>query len=338
MSARTFRRPIDRVTAGQFNGLLAQLPSRRISGSGRVHVSRTAMGQRVGLDESPTFAHPWLTTPRWNADLEQFTAQVAPGFINGEPPLVQPGHFYTPDGEDPAGDMTLLGEPEVLLNFRAIGHDGTSGESVPEFFATMGVGAQPQAVQPGETVNVTEQAPTAGNRLLRACDIVLVQPRAAMKADTAISGSLLDGWTLRQSITYMGATATAHVTAQARFTAPGTSYLPEDFDQAFVERNFDAIKIATVYLVSPPDAAAGSAIDASWQPFVKHTLFWNLTYATPRVSGSVAPEPLFFFIPTPAGVLVQPLVSALLSMSNDALAAVTAQLASQSNEGRFWSV
>src|SRR5205085_8082923 len=46
----------------------------------------------------------------------------------------------------------------------------------------------------------------------------------------------------------------------------------------FEEPPWDERLIATVYLVSPPDTPPGSAPDGRWVPYVKHELFWNLTW------------------------------------------------------------
>jgi hypothetical protein len=46
----------------------------------------------------------------------------------------------------------------------------------------------------------------------------------------------------------------------------------------YEEATWDERLVATVYLLSPPDAAPGSEPDEKWVPYVKHELFWNLTY------------------------------------------------------------
>jgi hypothetical protein len=60
--------------------------------------------------------------------------------------------------------------------------------------------------------------------------------------------------------------------------------LSDDYE----EPNFDELLLSTVYLLSPPNAAPGSEPDSTWQPFVKHELFWNLTYITPEFVISTA--------------------------------------------------
>jgi hypothetical protein len=333
------RRQTDTVSAAEFNRLAARLAARRVTGGEHVRCTRTFMGQIITLGTLPEERHAWQTEAAWNPFLQKWTARiVVPGSVNGLAPLVNAGSYYVQDGKQPAV-MTLDGIPELLLNFRAIGHDGTAGESVPEFFANMGVGKQPKAAAPDEPVNLTELAAQPGNRLLRACDLVLIQPRPAMKTDVQLGDALVDGWTLRQSVNYTTPSTTrARVVAQAKFIYPGQSFKPEDFDQALVERDFDAIQIATIYLVSPPDTEDGTDPDATWQPFIKHVLFYDLNYATPRADGTAEPDPVTFFIPTVAGAMVQPLVSALLALANDVFDALKALLTAQSNEGRFWSV
>ena len=46
---------------------------------------------------------------------------------------------------------------------------------------------------------------------------------------------------------------------------------------------FDAIKIATIYFLSPPGYSPDSPMDDTWTAFVKHDQFWNLCYAPQRI-------------------------------------------------------
>jgi hypothetical protein len=77
------------------------------------------------------------------------------------------------------------------------------------------------------------------------------------------------------------------------------------------------VLVSRVYLLSPPDAPPDAPVDSSWEPAVRHALFWNEAIVA-LADSQAAYQPLSLFVPLAGGV-AQPLINVLLSLTNDAL-------------------
>lgn len=285
--------------------------------------------------EPASWAHPWQVTARWDAALESWSATVNPGFVNGMDPTVKLAYELAPlvtrrrigrAERKAAVDAWLTEGPQMLLT------DWRTPSPVPDYFVARGVAAT--AVATDEPL-AGQPSPVA-RRIVQAMDIVLHQPRAASRID--VQGSTIggaEGTGARVLVNYSGSAGRAYVRAVRELVddPPITSAGLIDGSQS--DTGIDRRLIASVYLLSPDGVTEGEP-DATWQPHIRHGLFWNVAY---RASGrpGAAPEDLRLDVPLAAG-LAQPLIGAILAQVNDATSAVAQFLAARVGRGRFWSV
>ena len=218
--------------------------------------------------------------------------------LTGEP-YFSAGIFNPPrpDKDEAVGPGTTLAvplyfNPEISLKWRNIGWDGES--SVPDYFSDRGVNPPPKGQTFDENfnpnpVNLADSTPPKGNRLLRAASIILHQPRQALTSTITLEPGIATG--ISNVTQTLGIRSAAPGDALKVFSGYLSATAASQIDPLsgdYEEPNFDEITISTVYLLSPPDAIPGSAPDATWQPYVKHSLFWNLNYITPEFVLSTA--------------------------------------------------
>ncbi len=328
--------------------------------SSSARVQQTSLGSVLALERPSTkWQHPWQTALHWQADQARWIATVKPGFVNGGVPVYETtlptadsrqwdinpltGRpffsdyiFANPDAV--AGETSvaipLYYHPALTLNFRALGFDGP-GSAVPDYFARLGVGSTPVQTDPEEPVNLAAQAPPKNNRLLRAADLVLHQPRQALTS--SISGDPLSGYQQTLGIRAAAAGDLLKVYCAASWSPisnAGTDPLAGDYE----EPNYDELLLATVYLLSPPNAAPGSTPDGTWTPYVRHALFWNLSYTTPVLQ--IVPLDSSFDLTVistlalgVAGLLINFFAASLEEATNTALNLLSAHTLA----GTFWT-
>jgi hypothetical protein len=100
---------------------------------------------------------------------------------------------------------------------------------------------------------------------------------------------------------------------------------------------FDAIKIATIYFLSPPGFSPELPMDDTWTAFVKHDQFWNLAHAPQRIPDPTPIEPIRLITGLAAGI-ADPIFSSLLAPGNDAFNSALQVLRNRNLAGRFWSL
>ena len=140
--------------------------------------------------------------------------------------------------------------------------------------------------------------------------------------------------TVTLTLTPIDPTDALRVYAISQWVSPEGSPDPDTGD--YTEPNFDEVVIATVYVLSPPDAAPYSSPDQSWQPYVQHFLFWNLSYAQPQfVPVTTAPgDPLLVPLAGGAG---QAIINEFTSLADDALNQALEIVGAQSMQGSMWT-
>ncbi|MEI6493386.1 MAG: hypothetical protein WCO94_12615 [Verrucomicrobiota bacterium] len=253
-------------------------------------------------------------------------------------------------------DVPLYQNPPIsLTEWRAIGWDGAG--SVPQFFLDRGVNKPSKATaaitganaNTGIVLNAADLVPPKGNRLLRACDIFIHQPRTALTSNITISpdGGMVTGLSaVNQTLAFRDAaandrlkiqTGTYSAFQQGKLNFSGaTNVMASDYE----EKNWDEILISTVYLMSPPDVALDAKPDATWQAFTKHNLFWNLLWAQPAI------QPFFNMdifrsitglVSVLGGGAGSGLVNFIAASINDATQGAYNILQSQSLAGSFWT-
>ncbi|MGA3169474.1 MAG: hypothetical protein ABSE62_00520 [Chthoniobacteraceae bacterium] len=345
-------------------------------GSGARVSMRGGIGRTLQLSPETGWKHPWQITLLWDGTRQLWTSTMKAGFVNGECPVVisTAGSDANPANWQQFGINPLTGEPFfsawvfnnaapaiapattvwlplysnplIDLSWYNIGSDdATAQNAVPQFFLNLGV-TPATPIDPDDPDQSAGAPPPAGNRLLRACDLILHQPHVALTSQITLAPGIVTGESnVSQTLglTQIDPSDTLKMYAQAG------AFSPEDAIAAgidpstgdYTEPAYDEILIGTAYLLSPPNTEPYSMPDQTWQPYVSHSLFWNLFWAQPE------------FQPTPAeatdafGQLAQltsvlgagagsVAINYITSSLTDAYQAATNILVAQSMAGSFW--
>ncbi|HEX4083282.1 MAG TPA: hypothetical protein VHY22_00115 [Chthoniobacteraceae bacterium] len=365
----------------ELSGLPENLNASAIMPASRARVSsRAGAGRTLAMRPEPYWLHPWQITPRWDGTRQVWTSTIKAGFVNGECPVYvstaaaaqsvngnnsldyginpldgQP--FFSAwvfnqnnQGGTPAIApattvwLPLTSNPLIDLSWENIGFDDLSASNpLPLFFQNLGV-TPATPIDPdnidASAANLLAPAPV-GNRLLRGCSLVLHQPRTGLASNVSIQGLNV---TQTLTLSQIAPGDTLQVYAAASWS-PETA-LADGIDPTtgdYTEPPYDEILIGTVYLLSPPNVAAGSAPDQTWQPYVQHAIFWNLMWAQPQppsaaainqdnsLSGLVASVGLL------AGGVADVVVDSLADTIQDAYDNALNILEAYSMAGSFWT-
>lgn len=345
-------------------------------------LEENTLGRTVSLRGTRAWRHPWFTEAMWMPKKKAWVAFVLAGFVNGMAPMVRTtagelrdarGTFFgqlvdartgaaeikqlaqlaISSGSDDSGlpdgasvDVPLYQNPPVGLNqWRNIGWDGSA--TVPLYFQDRGVN-KPKKSASEALGGAQTETPPKGNRLLRACDIILHQPRTALTSqiETDLGSSIAGTGTVTQTLG-MREPAPNDVLKIQTGTFNAVQSLGQNFSGAanllasdYEEKTWDEILISTVYLMSPPDAPLDSKPDATWQAFTKHNLFWNLCWAQRQAQPHFNTDifrPLVALTGILAGGAGIGAVSFFASSLNDATQGAFNILQSQSLAGSFWT-
>ncbi len=106
-----------------------------------------------------------------------------------------------------------------------------------------------------------------------------------------------------------------------------------------VEPQTDEIKIATLWMVSPPSPEGGEEAkpDGTWAAYPQYDVFWNLAHAPRRQVPAAPPKPITLRTGLIGG-LADSIFNAILSPINDANSKVQAFLKASTYKGEFWTV
>ncbi len=298
-------------------------------------IDRLRREQVIGctVTQYGSWKHPWYVTPAWNKEREEWACEINPGFVNGLDPEVRLQASEAPEEtlgrlgatQEARVDAWLTEAPQIpLRQWRAIGDEGLpdTGERMPPFF---------QALTEGESEKK--------RRLLRACEIVLRHDRIAAGTSWNL-GSGSSGSFAQFSVSYgrrPGARERAYLRTTSRYDPPTP---PDPLDLLLgkvVDEGIDSLHLSTVYLLSPEGASPESPPDASWTPFVRHRVFWNLIYAV-RFDPPVGRTDDITLYTGLGGGIADGMINQMLAQNNDASAAAMQFLSNRSIEGRFWTI
>lgn len=320
---------------------------------------------------SRRWVHPWKIVPEWSEQVDQWVFRIRPGFVNGvEPEISTPARLASERTldriEEETGtrpekkqsvDALITESPQIpVSSTRGIGKGANpesisvsargqlrvSFEPVPEFFTQFGVMDETMEFTGDFNTGIQEiSVPSSGEpaALLRACDVVLYIDRPAAKLDIIRGNPLIDSFSALLTIGY-GRSSVARERPWLSVTAKYVPIIAEDpanILQGISDPEFDAIKIATIFFVSPPGFSPSKPMDETWIPFVRHDQFWNLAHAPQRIPDPTPIEPIRL-ITGLAGGIADPIFSSLLAPGNDAFNTALQTLRSRNLAGRFWSL
>ena len=237
-------------------------------------------------------------------------------------------------------------QAELKFNWRKVGSDaspdsvsgdaGSGGitgvfEKVPDFFKRLGVAeANPKILE----------TPTETQRFLRACDIVLNQPRVGLINTADISPAAIDTTLVSINPSFLVPSDTEpYLTALAKFVSPvSTTTKFEDLVYGrFLDTPTDQFHLATAYLLSPPLPLLDKEDLAGWQCYFKYNCHHNLVHATQQIEKRTEFVPLTLTIPL-AGGLAQPSINYILAENNFFAQAALDFYQQRKLNGKFYAI
>jgi hypothetical protein len=291
-------------------------------------LTRTATGVFLQPDVGAfRWRHPWHVQPEWNAKKNYWQTTIRPGFVNGIDPTIN----GIPLASDPA--------PAIVLPVAELGK-----KPIP-FFERLGVRDPWEGIRLGGDFGVQiideswKDAFRPPPRRLAQCDIVLSIARAGLDGavtiqDAASTGQRID-YTPRLNTTLLDSQgARPIIRAIAEFKKPTIPTLLERLMGEITDPQEDAMLLATVFLLSPPNYEG--PIDQAWTPYVRHACFWNLAYAT-RAAKIDDPKPITLFTGLVGGMF-DGFFNQLLAPGNEAVDRIRGAINSISPEGKFWTI
>jgi len=313
------------------------------------------------------FQHPWITTLKWNFDLQQWTAQVWPGFVRGHTVRVNVPAYLTSvetrkrleldediKPSDPKIVKAFLTElPRIPIENSkwrtVVGPDtetaaGGEGIPIPEvLFSQFNVKVD-NVVTINRTGDLGISVDVSGAllqdtrtaRQLRSMEINLFQPRPTIEAvvvDTSTVGVDQFGF----QIVYNNPTTDPPFLQIQRESPIDLAGGPVSVIDALVEAQdpFDIRHIATIWLLGPPGDLTSQEVDETWLPLMDYSTMWNLDYVVNAEIDELEPQ----VITNPAGFLTggaaaQPIIDSL----NEQDAQIRNLLSQANVNGDFWTV
>jgi hypothetical protein len=319
---------------------------------------------------SRRWVHPWTIVPEWSDAVEQWVFRIRPGFVNGvEPEISTPATLATertldrieeetgtrPE-QDESVNALITESPQILVSSTRIIGKGADAESVsvsdsgnvavefeavPEFFIQFGVTDEKVVFQGNLNSGIQEvqYESTDGSPVLRACDVVLYVDRPAAKLDVIKGNPLMDSFSALLVISY-GRSTTERERPWLDVTSKYTPRVEVEMGnllEGSADPEFDAIKIATLYFLSPPKFSPDLPMDDTWTAFVKHDQFWNLAHAPQRIPDPTPIDPIRLQTGLVGGI-ADSIFSSLLAPGNDAFNSALQVLRNRNLAGRFWSL
>lgn len=360
------------IAAASWNKLVAQVKRARAFRGVRCETKETSRGTIVSSDALSNWKHPWFVRMNYEFTPEKKTADgrpagewrafIRPGFVSGRDAYItMPADWpkgTPPDENAKEHDVALTDDPApylVLGGWRnPLKPDSVSAslsgqiiaapaEGYPKFFEKLGVKAAAKGgdvFKPGALEGELDENRT---REIRAMDIVLSKARIGTRLQIDVHDPLLDAQTETISTVftndYLRATGgRAKLRATAKYQPPQEQSLALMYGTLLNagDTQFDDLKMATVWIVSPPNASEDDEPDESWTPYPQHFAFWNLQHASRLIPPKTPNPPLQLFVPLAGGV-AQPVINALLSFVNDQFAEAEAFFNQTDARGIFWS-
>ena len=354
------------IAADAWNKLVAQVKRARAIRGVRADTNYQPNGVIVSGDVSTSWRHPWFINARHEFREDgtgEWRAYIRPGFVNGRDAYISMPVDW-PDGRPPEGgstadrDVAITDAPApylVLGGWRnPLKPDSVSAslsgqiiaaaaEGYPKYFEKLGV--KPAAkggnvFKPGALEGEFDENRT---REIRAMDVMLSKARIGTRLQIDVHDPLLDAQTESISTVftndYLRATGgRAKLRAVSKYVPPQEQSLALMYGTLLNagDTQFDELKMATVWIVSPPNAAEDDEPDETWTPYPQHFVFWNLQHAS-RLIPPKAPNPPLRLHTGLAGGVGDRINDAILSFVNDRNAEADAFFGQVDARGIFWS-
>ena len=329
-------------------------------------LSQRASGVVVAGEGRSRWRHPWHISARFvfkEDGTGEWRAFIKPGFVNGRDayiamPADWPDGKVPEDGATDDHDVPLTDDPTpylVLGGWRnPLMPDSVSAslsgqiiaaaaEGYPKFFEKIGVKAAAKGGDVSKPGALEGEFDPARTREIRAMDVVLSKARIGTRLNIDVHDPQLDAQTESISTVFLNDALRA-TGGRAKLRAVAKYRPPEEQSIALMygmllnagDAQFDELKMATVWIVSPPEAASDAVPDETWTPYPQHAVFWNLQHAS-RLISPRAPNPPLRLHTGLAGGIGDRINDALLSFVNDRNAEAEAFLGQADARGIFWS-
>lgn len=220
-------------------------------------------------------------------------------------------------------------------------------EPIPEAFKMMGVleaNEKRQVTGAGIKFLQTLKDPELAKkiRLLRAVDVVLKIERASLKFEITKGNPFIDGYSELVTPKYARLAKTRRyasvMVTSGPFTPPPELELEQLDLMGPADPEYDYLKLATVYFISPFDTDPEKPINKYWQPEVKYDVFWNVGHMPAEIPPIMNPEPVrIFLVPSPGFAVAAALINGLLAPINNMVSRLMAALRAKRLKGVFWT-
>jgi len=354
------------ILADAWNKLVARVKRARALRGVRCATSPRPDGVVVSGDAHSLWRHPWFIDGRYEFKGDgtgEWRAFIRPGFVNGRDAYItMPADW--PDGKAPEDetakphDVPLTDGPApylVLGGWRnplmpdRLGATlageiiAEPAEGYPAFFERLGVKLAAKGgdvTKPGALEGEFDPTRT---REIRALDVVLSKARIGTRLQIDAHDPRLDAKTESISTVFLNDALRA-TEGRARLRAVAKYVPPQEQNLALMygtllnagDTQYDELKMATVWIVSPPNVGGDAVPDETWTPYPQHFVFWNLQHAS-RLIPPKAPSPPLRLHTGLAGGVGDRINDALLSFVNDRNAEAEAFFNQADARGIFWS-
>ena len=219
----------------------------------------------------------------------------------------------------------------------------SAAEGYPKFFEKLGVKAAAKGGDVTKAGALEGEFDENRTREIRAMDVVLSKARIGTRLQIDVHDPLLDAQTESISTVFLNdylrtTGGRAKLRAVAKYVPPQEQSLALMYGTLLNagDAQYDDLKMATVWIVSPPGATSDDEPDVTWTPYAQHFVFWNLQHAA-RLIPPKAPNPPLRLHTGLAGGVGDRNNDALLSFVNDRNAEAEAFFGQADARGIFWS-
>lgn len=349
------------IKADTWNGMIREVMRAHVIAGVGCETKQTPGGCILGGSGTADWRHPWKVSARWKYDDSiqpaggTWVATIWPGFVNAQdvtisqkrktaPQSADAGSVEVPlTDEDPPdlgiGDFRDPAAPSSMEESESGDIIIKPGEGYPKFFEQLGV---VPVAKGGTGLEALDSEPDPSRtRQIRACDIALITPRMAARQTVTVLDPLTDAQsvdigTAFDNTALRNAKSPHWLVALSKWTPPMQPTDEEKLMGTAVEPQTDEIRIATVWMVSPPDAGSEDQPDETWTPYPQHFVFGNLNHASRAQMPSAPPQPIKL-VTGLLGGLADSIFNQLLSPVNDAYAQISAYLGAADFSGIYWS-